>query len=146
MLGRAPGKNVILHPGNFIVVKLDKTFPDGTTVLLEPRVDTKTFQRYNWLSPVITKVIANEIHIPNSSKDIVTVRKSEHICQLRATKECEISLGSALSQETPVSPITTPPVTYKVQDISIDPNNQLSEEWRDKFAMLHEEKKECRSI
>ena len=120
-----------------------KYFPDGTSILLEPRVDTKTFHQFGWPAPIITKVIDNEIRVPNCSKEIIMVRKNEHICQIRSTTECEVSLSSAASQITPIAPISTPSVTsYKTLEISIDPNNQLSKEWKDKFARLHEEKKE----
>ena len=75
MLGRAPEKNVVLLPGDSIVVKLVSSLPDGLTVAVEPRVDTRTFQRYHWPSPNITKVVADEIVVPNQSSELITVKK-----------------------------------------------------------------------
>ena len=140
MLGRAPGKNVIIHPGGLITIKLLNTVPDGQSVVIEPRVDTKTFQKYQWPTPVLTKVISNEIVIQNDSKDFITVRKNEHICQVRPTYECDSS-NQAPSQAPPIRSVTTE-VLFKLHEISIDPNNQLSEEWKDKFIQLHESRKD----
>ncbi len=116
-LGRAPARNVTLHPGGFVVIKLIRSYPDGASIILEPRVDTKTFQKYEWPAPALTKVIANEIHVPNNSKDIITVRKNEHVCQVRSTNECEVgNLNSASSDETPSK---VPPVIINVPRLSL---------------------------
>ena len=114
------------------------SIPDGTDISLEPRVITKTFEKYKWPSPLVTKVIADEIKIPNNTNDVISVKKNEHICQIRTMKEMLIP---AESSTTPTSQ-TIHPLKCSTDKIVVDPNNQLSEEWKVKFRHLHEQYKD----
>ena len=84
-------KSSNLFPGEHIVIKSVTALPDGTSVTIEPRTDTKTFKKYNWPKPLVTKIIANEIIIPNDTEEIIHVKKNEHICQIRTMTEYEIA-------------------------------------------------------
>ena len=140
-LGRAPDRSTVLFPGECITIRSISSFPDGTPVTVEPRIDSKTFKKYQWPEPAVTKVVANEIVIPNKTVDIIPVRKNEHVCQIRSmvavenpSAEVSLAFNNKTSKHTSV-------VEYKLQEIVVDPNGQLEEGWRLKFKELHELKK-----
>ena len=139
---RAPDNVSVLYPGDCIVIKAVTNIPDGSIVTVEPRIDTKTFRKYHWPQPMITKLIADEIVIPNNTGDIVSTRKGEHVCQIRATTECEIPVHG-VSRPLDQAQLKPQPKVFNIDEIVVDPNEQLTEEWRNNFKVLHEQKKEA---
>ena len=118
------------------------SIPDGTPVTVEPRADSKTYLKYKWPLPAVTKVVANEIVLPNKTGNIIPVKKNEHICQIRPMTVQEIpsiSVSQPLTKNRNNSPAVT--VKYKLNEIVVDPNHQLDEIWKLKFDKLHELKK-----
>ena len=125
------------------MIKSILSIPDGSSITVEPRTDTKTFQRYQWPKPMITKVVADEIAIPNNTRDVISIRKNEHICQVRTMTECEIPSLSEASLSQSKIPAKPQACVYKLHEIVVDPNGQLDDEWRMNFRILHEQKKQA---
>ena len=105
---------------------------------IEPRIDTKTYKKYKWPKPQISKIIANEIILGNNTHDIVHVNKNEHICQIRAVIEQEFPENE---QSIPLNIKPRSSVECKTHEIVIDPNKQLNNEWKKRFQILHEDKR-----
>ena len=82
-------------------------------------------------------MVANEIVIPNKTCDIIPVKKNDYICQIRSMVTQDVPLGVSLPLGKPILSA----VKYNLDQIVVDPNNQLDESWRVKFKTLHEHKK-----
>ena len=103
--------------------------------------------RNQWLSPSTVRIIEDEITLENSSNLPVHIKKGDHLAELR--------IMSVMSETAPAtfkvynktradfSDLKPPPnLNLKeshIQDIKIDPDNQLSQEWKDKFANICED-------
>ena len=118
------------------------SIPDGTPVTVEPRADSKTYLRYNWPLPSVTRVVANEIVLSNRTGNIIPVKKNEHICQIRPMTvqdmPSDVSEPSIKNKKNILPIITT---EHNLHEIKVDPNHQLNEIWRLKFQELHEQKR-----
>ena len=120
-------------PGSSLSVDVSSmNLPDGSVVVVEPRVDAKTFAQYGWPNVRTTAVIAGEMALLNDSDVPIMVYKNDHICQVRTT--------------TDVTPFTTSsPAPSKRQfiarsvpfssDIVVD--DQLTSVQKMMFAQLH---------
>ena len=122
-------------PGSSLSVDISSmNLPDGSVVVVEPRVDAKTFAQYGWPNVRTIAVIAGEMALLNDSDVLIMVYKNDHICQVRTTTE--------------VTPFTTSsPAPSKRQfvarsvpfssDIVVD--DQLTSVQKTMFAQLHED-------
>ena len=133
-----------MYPGENIVIRSLSSIPDGTPVTVEPRADSKTYLRYNWPLPSVTKVVANEIVLPNRTEDIIPVKKNEHICQIRSMMVQDIPPSSVseprMKNRKNILPTATV-INHKLEEIVVDPNHQLDEKWKLRFQELHNLKK-----
>ena len=139
-LCRAPTSNTTILPGEYISVAAPGSFTDRDTVVIEPRVDSHSPSAGIWPKIQLTSVIGGQIHVPNDSNEPILLKKNDHFCQIRTTTVISASRPSQFSQNShlPSSlPSHTPPSGFYSDVITIDPQNQLSSDWRDKFTCLH---------
>ena len=75
-------------PGASLSVDISSlNLPDGSVVIVEPRVDAKTYAQYGWPNVRTSAVIAGEMALVNDSDSPILVYKNDHICQVRTTTE-----------------------------------------------------------
>ena len=139
-LCHAPTSNTTILPGEYISVVAPGSFTDHDTVVIEPRVDSHSPSAGIWPKIQLTSVIGGQIHVPNDSDEPILLKKNGRCCQIRTTTVISASCPSQFSQNShlPSSlPSHTPPSGFYSDVITIDPQNQLSSDWRDKFTCLH---------
>ena len=106
---------------------------EGETVLLEPRVISKTFVNSSWPQPQLLQVVDGKINLQNNTGEIISLHKNDHLCQIFKTKAIDISSSS---QPTPRSKqeIAVRPFSH---DVVVDPDGQLPENVRSSFKELN---------
>ena len=65
----------------------------------------------------------------------ITLKANDHFCHIRRTIEIP---NNAPADDVSPPPLPQLPGAASDQDISIDPNNQLSQPWMAKFRSLHQ--------
>ena len=134
---RAPTKSTTVLPSDYITIDAPGNFQDNETVVLDPRVDSQTTSAGQWPPVQLTSVIGGHIQIKNNSSDPVLLKRNYHFCQISATKDISVlSQPSSLSSNAP-SNTEIHQSGSSSDNITIDPNNQLSSAWCDKFHKLH---------
>ena len=139
-LCRAPTSNTTILPGEFISVEAPGSFTDNDTVVIEPRVDSHSSSAGIWPRVQLTSVIGGQIHVPNDSDDPILLKKNDHFCQIRTTTMISASHPPQLPQNSQLPPSLsshTPPSGFYSDVVTIDPQNQLSPDWHEKFTSLH---------
>ena len=92
-----------------------------------------------WLSPTLSQSLGNNVILKNSSKLPVFIKKGEHLAELRAMSyevpnTCKV-YDKARTDFSDLMP--SPNLNLEeshIQDIRIDPDNQLSSDWKDRFT------------
>ena len=103
---------------------------------LEPRRDSTTYRLSNWPSHQLTSVCDGIVRLINNTSSPIRVAKNDHLCQIRGTltvNVCDNPTSTAKPKKTLIK--AGPPYSKQVV---IDPNNQLSSEWKIAFKELHE--------
>ena len=136
-LCHAPTKSTTVLPDDYITIDSPGSFQDYETVVLEPRVDSQSTFAEHWPLVQLTSVTGGQIQIKNKSSDPVLLKRNDPFCQIRATKDISVlSQSSSISSNAP-SNTKIHQLGSSSEDITIDPNNQLSSSWCDKFHKLH---------
>ena len=118
--------------GDPVPISVDSVdFPDGSVVFVEPRVDTKTFARYEWPTPQIATIIAGELSLTNDQQCPIVVHKNEHVCQVRSSKEVIPFTTSSPSNS------TTKPTQARPFSSDIVFGTKLSDSEKLRFEKLH---------
>jgi hypothetical protein len=104
-------------------------------VALEPRRDSSTYRTSNWPSHQFTPVCEGTIRLVNNTTSPIQVSKNDHLCQIRGTHSVNISDISTSTPKPKKIPIKSGPPYSK--NVVIDPNNQLSSDWKIAFNELH---------
>lgn len=115
------------------MVQADAVYNDQI-VALEPRRDSVTFSTSNWPPHQLTSVSEGTIRIINTTSTPILVHRNDHLCQIRSTQSIEVS--ELTTTPKPKQTIVRPDPPY-CQQVSIDPNNQLSSDWKVAFEELH---------
>ena len=140
-LCRAPAKSTTILPREFITILAPGDFQDNETVLLEPRIDAQSDSAGQWPKIQLTSIIVGQIQVLNDTNDPILLKKNDHFCQISTTKFAD---PSDPQRQTDVQP-SQPPTPQQLisgsspssAEISIDPQNQVSSDWHDKFRNLH---------
>ena len=128
---RGPNRKTVILPGEFELPK--ETEPD-TIWALEPRFDNKLASGDNWPPLQEVRSIDHVVRLTNSTEVPVVVRKHEHICQVRYITSISDNVTHSKTVHTVKQGQSDTPFS---KDVSIDPDNGLSPELRDKFTQLH---------
>ena len=140
-LCRASNHTVAVMPGEFIEFSVpDKS---DTTWALEPRMDCMVNHGVKlakaWPTPQEIQSVAGIIRVVNTREDPILIRRHQHVCQVTPVVEVE-DTGLPPSDICPDStarviiPGDTSQPYYTA--VSLDPDNSLSQECKDKFTSL----------
>ena len=122
-----------MFPGETLSLAPDDEVSEGETLLLEPRVLSKTYRNCLWPRPQIVQVVEGKVNVHNDTGDIISLHKNDHICQVFKT----------ISVEKIEPSIPTPKLKQSVaerpfsKDVQVDPNGQLAPEVQDMFRKLN---------
>ena len=128
--------NTVLYPHDAVSVPIPSTFINSTAVLT-PRLEFDT----NWPNPRLFNIKEDRIEIRNDTKHPIFIPKSKPFADLRDTfmpKIPTVSKVYDLCRQDyshfllPDRPLIDTTKSY-INDVQIDPDKQLSQEWRDKF-------------
>ena len=145
---RVPRSTAVLA-GESLKLPVPASLADEAEVAITPIQDAPSlsYAKYNeqWLHPQIVPVEDGHITLRNSSYDPVLISRHEQIARLRPVTQlpetCSTDAEATSPDLKPVQNSTLKDVpSYK--DISIDPDNILSESQRKQFSVLHEEYQE----
>ena len=132
-------RSVTIFPNDFISLKTSKhTLADGL-LALEPRTSSKVFSTCDWPQVQTIQVIDNEFRLVNTTDGPIHIPKNEQICQVRATQVVDknLALNTACHKKNVIAPSDLLPPFSK--HVIVDPNNQLSNEWKEKFCVLNKQ-------
>ena len=96
-----------LWPGEFIEVDVPPDLEQDSIIAIEPRIDTCA-----WPQPQIVEAVGHKVRIENTSDEPQKIRRHEHICQARPTKDPTTSStpSPSLTQDLPAKPKPSPPL------------------------------------
>ena len=137
-LARAPQAATLL-PGESIAYSLPTPLSNQHQVAITPRQ-----QSLKWLHPAMQEVQNGRIRLVNSSESTITVKKHDHIADLRSSRVYEInnlSLTSSLPSPDKFQfrdlAKSRPYSVEFLKQIKVDPDEILQPEQREKFHDLH---------
>ena len=151
-------ENQYIFPKDSQTISLPQSYKEGSTVFIVPR------KNEDWITPTTKVVQNNSVTISNDSDRIVQLKKNQHYAdvfgsyqstfkavkgQTRAPQEVEsveskISKIYELDRENwdhfiqPDRPNIDTKVSY-IEDVQVDPDNQLTNTWKQRFTNLCEE-------
>ena len=139
VLLRAPPKQRVIMPGDYLALALPSGLPADDTWALEPRLDSPLNAQSDpftaWPPPQEITAVSNKLCVVNTTGSPIHLRRSEHVCQVRV-------IMPAIPQS-PVPSLPTTPVQSHPQEppfsdhISLDPDGRLPPEMCDKFRDVH---------
>ena len=126
-----------LYPGDALVYKLPNQFCTQKKVLVTHRP-----HQVSWVEPRVLDIHDGCVSIENNSKQTIYLRKHDHIADIKTVRQ--ISFPSAVNK------VLAPTENYEhfepyedwnyeesfINDVTIDPDNTLSQDWKDKFRDL----------
>ena len=139
-----------LYPGQELIYKVPKQFQTCSYVNVSPR----RMHYYPWVECRNYKVNKNgEIVIKNTTEDSVKINKNDHFADMRDCQE--VSKDDLLSNQyvkkiydlnisdtshlIPYNIKTPDPNETFLDQVNLDPDNQLSQEWKNKFKNVCQE-------
>ena len=136
--------NVILSPNEDYCFKLPPIMSQLSHVAVTPRPST-----LSWLKPSVLPVTDNSIYLRNTSDCTITIKKQNHLADIRQAVAHENDLDKKLPPAVSHSGFIPDDFQYRdfakqrvlsksaLQQIQIDPDSQLSQSDRDIFVGLH---------
>ena len=131
---RNPSSTVI-YPGEYLEINDSEFMNYEGEVAIEPRIDSPLGG--TWPKHSISRIIDNTLRIPNDTLEPVHVKKSQHIATIRkVTSPSPAPSSPTHPPEKPKTPAKTPSIPYS-SAVTLDPNNILTKEERDRFINLN---------
>ena len=141
-------ENTTLFVGDNLQFQLPESFSD-TEIVLAPKRDFNSL--CDWPSAAVLKVVHNRVSIPNHSGRTIVIKKKQHFAEIATLKQVKIEDLSNSSVKKvydvgredlshlilPDRPAVNEKCSY-LEDVQIDPDNQLTPEWKKKFSSLCE--------
>lgn len=121
-------KKCTIHNDEYVEFNLPPDIPDGAELCIQPTVDT------TWLQPVVTTAVDGILRLCNYSDEPISVRKNQHIAELRSSQEpCPVT-----PPDTPFPQINSmkTPTSYSAT-VTIDPDGMLTSSDIAKFTELN---------
>ena len=131
---QSDSKTITIFPGEKVKLKPDHVFAEGESVALEPRTISKSYPYSKWPEPQIIKIENGHVNLINDTKDPLIIYKHDQICHIRS------STTVTPAQESLVTPKICRdilPCKRHSEQVTIDPDKQLSEQCRVDFRNLH---------
>ena len=132
--------SVVILPGEQINFELPQDLKYASHVAISPRPGT-----VNWLLPKVHEVFNGQVCLTNSSPNPVTVKKADHLADIRDTTPFPSPRQSNWSknfnhpdkfQYAELAPRNEDPNTY-LHLLQVDPDNVLSNDDKEIFHVLH---------
>ena len=130
--------SVVLYPGEVLPHQVPLEMSSFQFVHICPRRNSK----HDWVKSRIVEVYGNGfIYLPNDTDRIVKISKHDHFADMRACHPIQVNKIYDLltKDDSHLIPYTTEETSTGdsfLSDITIDPDQQLSPEWRTKFSEL----------
>ena len=104
---------------------------------MEPRTTSKVFRSSQWPCVQTVRAVDNELRLVNATNSPIYIPKNEQICQVRATHivDKNLAINTPNSKKSVITPSDLLPPFSK--NVIVDPNDQLSSEWKEKFKSLN---------
>ena len=130
---RSPA-NCVLFPGDFLEVKVNSSDFDLSSdeICIEPRVDSP---HPMFPAPMVTQHASGTVRIPNLSDFPVSVKRHQHLAQIRSVCSPD---DIVFTQEDRGKPSSAPLKGLHSAEVLVDPDGLLSSEDRIEFLSLHE--------
>ena len=116
-----------------MTIKPDIEINEGETVVVEPRVISKTFVHSSWPQPQLTTMAGGGLTIYNNTSEIIPVHKNDHLCQIFMTKTLNCNNSNSTPIPKLIKPVSQRPFSKHVK---LDPDSRLSPSMR---ALFEEE-------
>ena len=126
----------VLYPEEALTFRLSNQFSNTKMITFSPRPE------FNFLSPGFLKVDNFEISITNTSPKPITIPKHAHVGDVRAATDLDTALISRLyTIDETTFEAYKPTVEWDrgknyVEDVHIDPDGIMSNDWKQKFTQL----------
>ena len=119
-----------LFPNESIFLMPDVQMSEGETVVLEPRVISKTYVNSCWPCPQLTTIEDGKVCVRNDTDEIIPLYKNDHICQIFKTETMNCKETSKPTPKS-VKLIAKRPFS---KEVKVDPDQQLTAEERNMFS------------
>ena len=141
-------ENTSLFEGESLQFQLPDSFSD-TEIIIAPKRDFNVM--CDWPSPAVLRVLNNQVSIPNNSGRTIIIKKNQHFAEVTTLRQVKVEdlrtenvkkvydVGRTdLSHLIlPDRPAIDEKCSY-INDVQIDPDDQLTSEWKQKFSSLCE--------
>ena len=134
---RNEASSTVVWPGSYLEISLPKEIHPESTLIVEPRYDTK--QPSNWPKPDVIEAIGGKVRIPNDSTEPQFVRKNDHVCQVHLISETSNALptySKMPSIKSLVSPQLDNNSCYYSDTVKLDSDNILPIHAKQEFKDL----------
>lgn len=140
VLVRSPSKSTVVMPGDYVDLKMPPEADPDCVWALEPRLDSplnKCLAETTWPSPQEIVAVGRTLRLTNDTKDLIRLKKSEHVCQIRPV----VSVSDIPDTDVSTCPSVKPSDTRSLQSsaVSLDPDCQLDRDTRKQFFDVHSE-------
>jgi hypothetical protein len=135
VLLRAPSRNTVVLPGDFIELTVPEDAKPDSTYALEPRYDSPVNHNRKSAWPYHQEVTAvgSSVRVVNTTAEPILVKRNEHICQIRAISPVD---HDHTSPDTPRHTAIKCPGPYS-DNIALDPDCTLDEDDLQAFKTMN---------
>ena len=134
---------ITLWPDEFMELAIPDNIPDSIYAI-EPRVDNNIKSTPDmWPSPSVIDSVGNKIRVKNNTNEPIVINKNSHVCNIRSVtcvnKSNDEYFHESISKysDTANARTLTPTVNNNIhpfsQSVSLDPDNLMPNDVRDKF-------------
>ena len=135
---RSSTPTTVVFPGEFLEMDVLPDFDPDCTQAIEARTDAPSNQRCKvtqlWPQPHIVEAVANKVRIVNNTSEPRTIRRHEHLCQVRHTTTLD---SASAPVESPLPPSnngdTSPRPSLFSDAVTVDPDHIIPESVRHQF-------------
>ena len=125
--------NLVVQPGDSVTVNTPTMFKNERGMVFTPRLSTTS-------SPLPGQILQSQgtkVSITNTSGEIVCIKKNEHFGDILPTIDQSTIVqnlsNKSVSMKVQTKPTNENPTNY-LDKVSIDPDNILPSEWKQKFS------------
>lgn len=139
---RAPSHQTVLMPGDVVQLDVPEQCDPDSVWALEPRLDSPLNKDTDisgaWPPPQEVDSIGHSIRLTNATDEPIILKKSEHVCQIRAisTVDTHPSHGQGVKETSSRTHAVKGPHSSGVK---LDPDDCLPNTIRNQFLDLHAE-------
>ena len=141
---RAPGKQSVVLPGDFLELSTPPDFAPDVCWALEPRLDAPSNHgkdpSHAWPPPQSICAINHSLRITNSTDVPIKVHRHEQLCQIRPIDAIDpVTVDPTVQSAclpTPTRPVAPSPMPHS-SSVTVDPDHCLTPATRQQFLDAH---------